>query len=183
MAVKLPSKKVELMKVEAPLPCLRKGVPAESFRALRAEVLEKAGLDFLAVCSDMMRRKDFTSDKPGVALKSRHQCGDAFDYNIPSTAAFVVREDIGGHTYFRTYLKTKAPLGKMRTLTDYRGRKVKARFVDFTELAGSHGWIRIPAHAGWTKTGKNFSKMEYWHYENTEGLSYEDAMAILYPKK
>jgi hypothetical protein len=173
------------MNVDAPWSYLRSGVPATSFRALRTAVIATAGFDFLAVCSDMFRAKKFKSDKPGVALRSRHQCGDAFDYNIPSTRVIVVREDLSGHTWFRSYLKAAVQdgtLGKLRTLTDYQGVKRKAYFVDFTEVAGAHGWHRIPAHAGWAVKGKNFNKMEYWHYQNTEGKSWDEAMAILYPK-
>jgi len=185
MPPKSPSPQAEFMDVAAPLPYLRRGVPADSFRALRAKVLADAGFDFLATCADMMRRKNFTSTKPGVAQRSRHKCGDAFDYDIDNLRVVAVREDTGGHTYFRSYLKVAVQdgsLGTLRTLTDYAGTKVKAYVVDFTDLAGSLGWLRIPAHAGWTTKGKNFSKMEYWHYENTEGRSWDAAMAILYPK-
>jgi len=109
----------------------------------------------------MMRSKTFKSNKLGVAKRSRHQCGDAFDYNIDSPITVVVHEDSGGHTLFRTYLKCASQdgtMGVLRTVTDYRGKKVKAHLYDFTEAAGSLGWTRIPAHKGWTKTGKNFSK-------------------------
>ena len=182
---KSPSPQTEAMDVDSPWSYLRIGAPADSFRALRAKVIAAAGFDFLARCADMFRSRTFKSNKPGVAKRSRHQCGDAFDYDIPSSSVVAVREDIGGHTYFRSYLKTSTQdgsLGTMRTLTDYNGHKVKAYVVDFTELAGSIGWHRIPAHAGWKTKGPNFGKMEYWHYQNTEGKSWEEAMAILYPK-
>ena len=183
MPPKPPSPKTEFMDVEVPMPFLRTGVPADQFRALRQKVKAEAGFDFLSKCADMMRSKSFRSSKPGVAVKSRHQCGDAFDYNIESPSTIVVQEDAGGHTQFRTYLKCASQDGSMgvfQTVTDYRGNKVKAHLYDFTEAAGSLGWHRIPAHKGWTKTGKSFSKMEYWHYQNTEGKSWEDAIKFLY---
>ena len=184
MPPKQPSPKTEFMDVEVGMPFLRTGAPSDSFRALRQKVKADVGFDFLSKCADMMRSKTFKSNKPGVAKKSRHQCGDAFDYNIESPITVVVREDSGGHTYFRTYLKCASQdgtMGVLKTVTDYRGKKVKAHLYDFTEAAGSLGWHRIPAHKGWKKIGTNFSKMEYWHYQNTEGKSYQDAMTFLYP--
>jgi hypothetical protein len=183
---KSPSPQTEYMDVDSPWSYLRTGVPADTFRALRAKVIAAAGFDFLAKCADMIRSKTFKSNKPGVAKKSRHQCGDAFDYNIESPFVVAVQEDVGGHTQFRSYLKAASQdgsLGKLRTLTHYNGKKVKAYFVDFTELAGAFGWHRIPAHKGWATKGPNFGKMEYWHYQNTEGKSWDEAMTILYPKK
>lgn len=185
MPPKAPSPKTEFMDVKAPMPFLRTGVPADQFRALRQKVKADVGFDFMDTCSDMMRSKTFKSSKPGVAKKSRHQCGDAFDYNIPSPATVVVRDDSGGHTFFRTFLKCAAQDGSQgvkKTVTTFQGRKVTAFLYDFTEAAGTFGWHRIPAHPGWTKTGKNFSKMEYWHYQNTEGKSYDDAIKFLYGK-
>jgi len=184
MPPKPPSPKTEFMDVAVGMPFLRTGVPADQFRALRQKVKAEAGFDFLSTCADMMRSKNFRSSKPGVAVKSRHQCGDAFDYNIESPSTVVVQEDAGGHTQFRTFLKCASQdgsMGVLKTVTDYRGKKVKAHLYDFTEAAGSFGWHRIPAHKGFTKTGKNFSKMEYWHYQNTEGKSWEQAMKFLYP--
>lgn len=184
MPPKPPSPRVELIDVTAPLAYLRSGAPADTFRALRAKVNADAGFDFLAICADMMRRRNFTSNKPGVANRSRHKCGDAFDYNIGSPFVVAVREDVGGHTYFRSYLKAAiqdGSLGTLRTVVHLEKTKVRAYFIDFTNLAGGFGWHRIPAQKGWTKTGKNFTKMEYWHYQNTEGISYDDAIKLLYP--
>ena len=188
MAPKPPSPNVEFMDVTAPMAFLRSGVPADSFRALREKVKAEAGFDFLDQFGDMMRSKSFKPPKGklGVAKKSRHQCGDAFDYNQDSDRLAVVREDIGGQTFFRTYLKCTAQdgsMGTLKTVTTYRGKKVRAHLYDFTEAAGSLGWHRIPAHAGWKPTGKNYNKMEFWHYQNTEGKSYDDVMKFLYPPK
>src|SRR6476660_6848977 len=104
MPPKPPSANTEFMDVDVGMPFLRTGVPADSFHALRQRVKADVGFDFLSMCADMMRSKTFKSNKPGVAKRSRHQCGDAFDYNIESPITVVVREDIGGHAYFRTYL-------------------------------------------------------------------------------
>jgi hypothetical protein len=182
---KSPSPQTEYMDVDSPWSYLRSGAPADTFRLLRAAVIHAAGFDFLAKCADMIRGRNFKSNKPGVAKRSRHQCGDAFDYNIGSPSIVVVREDADGRTCFRTYLKTARQDGSMgtkRTLTDYAGRNVTAYVVDFTELAGLFGWRRIPAHNGWTTKGPNFTKMEFWHYENTERKTWAAAVAVLYPE-
>ena len=187
MPPKPPSPNVEFMDVKAGKPFLRKGVPADTFRALRQKVIGEAGFDFLDEFGDMMRSRTFKPPpgKKGVAKKSRHQCGDAFDYNQDEPNLVLVREDIGGQTYFRTYLKCAKQDGSMGTLksvTTVNGKKVKSHLYDFTEAAGSQGWHRIPAHKGWKLTGPNYNKMEFWHYQNTEGKSWEEAMNFLYPK-
>jgi hypothetical protein len=188
MAPKPPSPNVELMDVKAGMPFLRAGEPADSFRALRAKVIAEAGFDFLDEFGDMMRSKGFKPPpgKPGVAKKSRHQCGDAFDYNQSNPRLAVVREDVGGQTFFRTYLKCTAQDGTMgtkKTVTTFGGKKVTGFLYDFTAAAGSLGWHRIPAHKGWATKGKNYNKMEFWHYENTEGKSWDDVIKFLYPPK
>lgn len=105
---KSPSPYAEYMDVDAPWSYLRNGAPADSFRALRAKIIAAAGFDLLTKCADMFRSWTFKSNKPGVAKRSRHQCGDAFDYNIDSSPFVVaVREDVGDHTYFRSYLKAR----------------------------------------------------------------------------
>src|SRR5215510_14919234 len=136
MPPKQPSPKTEFMDVDVGMPFLRVGAPSDSFRALRQKVKTDIGFDFLSKCADMMRSKTFKSNKPGVAKQSRHQCGDAFDYNIESPITVVVREDGGGHTQFRTFLKCAnqdGSMGVQKTVTDYRGKKVKAFLYDFTE--------------------------------------------------
>jgi hypothetical protein len=186
MPPKPPSLNVEFMDVVTGMPFLRTGAPADSFRALRAKVKAEVGFDFLNQFGDMMRSKNFKppAGKLGVATRSRHQCGDAFDYNQDAPQLVVSREEIGGFTYFRTHLKCAAQDGSqgiLKTVTTYRGQKVRAFLYDFTEAAGSFGWHRIPAHAGWKPTGKSYNKMEFWHYQNTEGKSWEQAMKFLYP--
>lgn len=186
MPPKAPSPQVEFMNVAVGMPFLRKGVPAESFRALRQKVIDEAGFDFLKTCGDMMRSKGFRTKKVGTAVKSRHQCGDAFDYNQADPNIVVVREDSGGHTFFRTYLKYTKQDGSVGTklkVTTFSGNSVTAFLYDFTAAAGTLGWHRIPAHKGWKTTGVNYNKLEFWHYQNTEGKSWDQAMAFLYPKK
>jgi hypothetical protein len=166
MPPKVPSPNVEFMDVKAGKPFLRKGVPADTFRALRRKVIEEAGLDFLDEFGDMMRSKNFKppAGKLGVAKKSRHQCGDAFDYNQGDPNKLVVREDIGGQTYFRTYLicaTQDGSMGTLKSVTTINGKKVKSYLYDFTKAAGALGWHRIPAHKGWALKGPSYNKMEF----------------------
>jgi hypothetical protein len=186
MPPKAPSTRVEFMDVEVGMPFLRCGAPADSFRALRQKVIEDVGYDFLCKCGDMMRAKSFRTNKVGTAVKSRHQCGDAFDYNQDNPNIVVVREDTGGYTYFRTFLKyakQDGSIGVKKSVTTFNGRKITAYLYDFTEAAGCFGWHRIPAHRGWAIKGVAYNKMEFWHYQNTEGKSWDQAMNSLYPKK
>lgn len=178
-----PTSKVETLPVKASMPFLRVGKPASSFRQLRKIVIESTGVDFLAVCADMMRDKNYHSTKVGVADRSRHKCGDAFDYDQTNKNIVVVSEPHGVQQYFRTWLRCKqqdGTQGILVILKDIRGYNVKGFYFDFTAAAERMGWQRIPAWKGWSLKGSGYNKMEFWHYQNTEGLSWEEAMRFLY---
>lgn len=178
-----PSSKVEKIPTVAPMPFLRVGKPANIFRQLKKIVVAGAGFDFLAICADVMRDKSFNSGKIGVAYRSRHKCGDAFDFDQSSKSLVVVSEPHGLQQFFRTWLKCSVQdgtLGVQTTLRDIRGYTVKGWYFDFTSAAERLGWQRIPAWQGWSVRGTNYTKMEFWHYQCTEGLSYDEAMDYLY---
>jgi hypothetical protein len=189
-----PSPKTVYMGVSAGIPFLRQGKPANAFRALRKAVLEGAGFDFLAKLSDMMRDKNFQSEKVGVANRSRHKCGDAFDFDQSTNKILIVSEPHGTDQYFRTWLRcdkqdgsqgVKFPYTDMESkriveLLDIRGFKGAGYYFDFTKTAERIGWQRIPAWKGWTLKGVSYNKMEFWHYQCTEGLSFDEAMEFLY---
>lgn len=180
---KAPSTRTVYMGTAAPMPYLRTGAPADGFRKLRKAVLEGAGFDFLAKVADMMRDKNFQSGKVGVANRSRHKCGDAFDYDQESRAIVVVKEPAGTQTFFRTWLRTAKQDGTQGikvTLRDIRGHTVSGWYFDFTACAERLQWRRIPAWVGWSLTGNGYNKMEFWHYQLTEGLSFDEAMEFLY---
>jgi hypothetical protein len=172
------------MNVKAPQPFLRIGKPANSFRQLRKATTEACGHDFLAVVGDMFRAKTFASSKPGVATRSRHKCGDAFDYNQDDSRVIVVLEQIAQQHFFRTYIRCVRQDGSQGiklTLKNFRGVVSKDVWViDFTALAQKYGFERIPAWKGYTINGAGYSKMEFWHYQCTEGLSYDEAINFLY---
>jgi hypothetical protein len=110
-------------------------------------------------------------------------CGDAFDYDQASRALCVVSEPHGLQQYFRTWLKCAkqdGTQGVQTTLKDIRKFTVKGWYFDFTGAAERYGWQRIPAWRGWSLSGSGYNKMEFWHYQNTEGLSFDEAMNFLY---
>lgn len=188
MAPKAPSPNVILVeKAEVGMPFLRKGVPFETFTALRGKVIREAGFDFLSKFGDMMRPRGAVATGPGVANNSRHKCGDAFDYNQGETRLRRVREPRNGRMYWRTYLKCVKQDGSQgeplvisneRIMPPQAG--VKAEFVyDFTSVAEALGWHRIRAQVGFEKPGMA-KKKEFWHYQNTEGYTFAEAIELLY---
>jgi len=180
---KPPSARTVYMNVATPMPYLRTGAPADGFRKLRKAVLEGAGFDFLAKTADMMRDKNYRSSKVGVANRSRHKCGDAFDFDQSSRSIVIVKEPMGLQTFFRTWLRTAKQDGSQGVkvaLKDIRGHSVSGYYFDFTACAERLQWRRIPAWSGWKLTGSGYNKMEFWHYQLTEGLSFDEAITFLY---
>lgn len=178
MPFSIPSPRLKPVEgVKAPAPLLAVGKPFDSFNQLRQLVIAGGGHDFLAVCGDIFRYKDFHSAKSGVADRSWHKTGRAFDYNQDDPRIVVVPERADGRDFFRTFIRTTEPLGESRTLTDMHGRKQVGRFFDFTRAASSVGYYRIPAWKGWERA---WNLREFWHYQCDEGLSWSEAMAFLY---
>lgn len=151
--------------VDAPGPFLRCGSPVKLFERLRQNVIAAAGFDFLAKCGDMKRDEKARFSQRGVANDSKHKLGLAFDYNQRDARVLIVREDVAGLTYWRTYLRCERQDGtcgvKADMETDNAGR-VSAYLFDFTSAAESCGWERIPAQEGWENSWK---KKEFWHYQ------------------
>jgi len=160
------------------MPFLRKGKPADMFGVLRNKIIKEAGFDFLSVFGDMMRPKNFHSNQPGVSNRSRHMCGDAFDYNQGDSHLVVIQEPRGANMYFRTYLRCARQDGSQGEKLSLPTPTSSPKFyVDFTMIAEALGWHRIRAQEGWPHTWK---KREFWHYQLTEGYSFDDAMTLLY---
>lgn len=147
------------------------------FELLRQRVFEKSGIDFLAKCGDVMRASNFKSSKDGVANRSWHKTGRAFDYDQSNPNLVIAGEPRNGKTYFRTYLKCAkqgGSQGKKITVADYRGGLVTAYLFDFTAEAEAVGFERIPAWNGWQS---HYNRREFWHYQFDEGLTWDAAMA------
>jgi hypothetical protein len=167
------------------MPFLRKGAPATMFTVLRNKVKREAGFDFLSVFGDMMRRRDFHTNKPGAAERSRHKCGDAFDYNQEENRLALVKEPRQDRMYWRTYLLCSKQDGSQgeslvisreKILPAAPGAKPKF-FYDFTSAAEALGWHRIRAQEGFQKVS---TKKEFWHYQLTEGYNFDEALELLY---
>ena len=185
MAPKAPSPNTVLIEnITVGMPFLRKGSPAKVFSTLRQKVIREAGFDFLSIFGDMMRPRNLKSNKPGVADRSRHKCGDAFDYNQGDTRLALVREPRNGRMYWRTYLlcaQQDGSQGEPLVISNKESNvppSPKPRFFyDFTSSAEALGWHRIRAQIGFEKFS---TKKEFWHYQLTEGYTFDEAIELLY---
>lgn len=170
---------VKLDGVSAPQPFMQRDAAAV-FQKLRKRIADEAGFDFLGRCGDILRDPTFRSSKDGVANRSWHKTGRAFDYDQTSNAIVIVSEPMRGRQYFRTYLKCSRQdglLGNKRRVRDIRGYYVDAYLVDFTVIAESKGFMRIPAWRGWQQ---HYNRREFWHYQyNPDGLTWDEAMLDL----
>lgn len=169
---------VHIPNITVGMPFLRRGKPADMFEILRSKIIKEAGFDFLSVFGDMMRPKNFHTNVAGVSNKSRHMCGDAFDFNQGNSHLVVIQEPRGNSMYFRTYLRCVKQDGTQgERLSLPVPTSTPKYYVDFTMVAEALGWHRIRAQSGWENTWK---KREFWHYQLTEGYSFEEAMDLLY---
>jgi len=162
----------------APMPLLHR-TAAAAFEKLRVKVKDGAGFDFLGKLGDALRPASFVSSKDGVANRSWHKTGRAFDYDQTSSRLLLVSEPRGGGQYFRTYLLCADQTGRLgvkKTLRDVRGGSSSGYVFDFTNAAESVGFKRIPAWSGWQS---HYNRREFWHYQLDEGLSWAAAMAQL----
>lgn len=162
----------------APTPQLHR-TAAKAFERLREIVRDGAGFDFLARLGDALRPANFVSKKDGVANRSWHKTGRAFDYDQTSSKLVLVSEPRNGKQYFRTWLVCADQTGKFgvkRSLVDYRGGNCNAYVFDFTAAAEAQGFKRIPAWNGWRT---RYNRREFWHYQLDEGLTWAAAMEQL----
>src|SRR5436190_6335289 len=134
--------RVQQIKVVAPIPYLRAGRPAQQFNLLRLATYDRTGFDFLGRV-DLLRLRGYHSKKPSVSTRSRHICGDAFDFELDSDRYLVVSDVVNDIQYWRVYLKSER--GVLRKLKCELRGEVEGRFVDFTTLAESFEYRRIPA--------------------------------------
>lgn len=162
---------------------------ADSYDAMRAKTIELTGTDFLSVLGDCFRVKTFVKNNPGSVTRSLHKCGVAFDYNQGEKSLVLVREALNNRTYWRTYLKitdaakqVESEFVALRNLpVTEGGGRFQGWALDFTALAESLGWQRIPAQNNWQAKG-NWNKREFWHYQYTTlaAKGYDSLMGFLY---
>ena len=172
----------------------------DSFNALRRKVLEETGWDFLSILGDSTRPMQHTP-RPGQGRISWHVCGRAVDINqgfLRDGRIELVREDIGGVTYWRVYIKAKVQDGTLGEplraipwdltarskggLAAAQGGELKSEapagyYVDFTTLAADYGWERRNALSNWRAS---WFDIEWWHFQKTEGMSWYDCMLEVY---
>ncbi len=179
---------------------------ADDFAALRTELRASLDRDFLGTLADGWRPLEFKSS--GSAFFSWHKTGRAFDTQMELWGPggrrdmVLVREDVGGRTMWRMYLRAGAQDGSAgRPLTEpgwtfsagsgdddlmrtggRRGNSVPAGYwVDFTALAARYGWQRIPSISrGNLDWRRSWTGIEYWHYERRDGLRWFEAARQVY---
>jgi TolB protein len=164
-----------------------------SFVALRRAVIAASGHDFLARLSEASRAAGFFNKTSSYT--SWHKAGRAFDTLFDYTAGgrqvlYITPEFRSGRLFWRLYLRAArqdgsqgAPLfapvfdtGSKELLPPPRGY-----FVDFTALAAEHGWSRIAAQERETFDWRSEPlALEYWHFERRDGLSWYQAMSLVY---
>ncbi len=184
---------VELEGVRVYDPRLSSAV-VESFNALREKVRQEAGYDFLGRLSEALRPLDFRSDQSDYA--SWHKAGRAFDIYFDTDRVLIVREEIGGETRWRVYLRCARQDGSCGEPLRWHpwelsfasgeegqpGLIPNGYCVDFTGMAREAGWERISAHQGedfdWRR---DYKALEFWHYQKRDGLVWFKAMEQIYP--
>jgi TolB protein len=171
----------------------------DSYNALRKRVLAETGWDYLAILGDSSRSMNHTP-RPGQGRISWHVCGRAVDINqgfLQSGLIELVREDVGGVTYWRVYIKAREQDGSRGEplrmapwdlsarskggLATTQGGELKAippgYYVDFTTIAADYGWERRNALSNWRAS---YFDIEWWHFQKTEGMSWYDCMLEIY---
>ncbi|MBP8864268.1 MAG: PD40 domain-containing protein [Anaerolineae bacterium] len=172
----------------------------DSFNALRQRVKEETGWDYLSILGDSWRPMNHTP-RPGQGRISWHVCGRAIDINqgfLSDGLIELIREDIGGVTYWRVYIKAAKQDGSLGEplrdrpwnlsarskggLAAVQGGELKSEvpqgyYVDFTTLAADYGWERRNALSGWRTS---WFDIEWWHFQKTAGLSWYQCMLELY---
>ncbi len=172
----------------------------DSYNAMRKAVEAQTGWDYLAILGDSWRPMNHTP-RPGQGRISWHVCGRAIDINqgfLTNKQIELVREDIGGVTYWRVFIKAKEQDGSLGEplrvapwdltarskggLATAQGGELKAEipkgyYVDFTTIAADYGWERRNALSNWRES---YYDVEWWHFQKTEGLSWYACMEELY---
>ncbi len=188
--------------VNAPSPYLSDRVD-QSFTSLRARLIADAGWDVLGRLDNMFESLN-AGALPGQSNQTWNKAGRAFDLSYRDAIGLdpqieVVREDIGTETFWRIYVRTAAQDGtqgeplrdvpwdfRARSGDDPRyfdqGGKLRDEipagyYVDFTAVAADYGWTRVSSGPNWRTY---FPDILFWHYENHQGLNWEDAMRELY---
>lgn len=180
----------------------------DSFLAARRRLTDEVGYSFLTDLSEAYRPYQYVGDASeyGSWHKSGRAIDTVFDDSGPDGQRLaIVRDDMAGETFWRVYLRCTDQTGACgRPLTantwDYSRRartelapdqggvehQASGRYyVDLTALMREYGWARI---AAWDREEFSwrwhFKGFEYWHFQKTQGLSWNTAMReVISPAK
>jgi TolB protein len=193
------------MPVDAPSPYLSDKVD-QSFLALRQRIQQEAGWDYLAQLDNMFEAID-ERHIPGTDPQTWNKAGRAFDLRYQEAMTFepkveVVREESALDTYWRLFVRTETQDGSqgepLRELAwDFRARFgdepqyydeggvmketiPTGYYVDFTNLAADYGWERTASEPNWRTF---FPGILFGHFENRQGLSWQEAMLEIYSEQ
>ena len=177
----------------------------ESFNALRERVVEEAGWDYLGEPASTTRPMTYTPPS-GHSRMSWHLCGRAFGldqdpYESDDPQVELIRQDVGNVTYWRVYLRASKQDGSMgeplheapwdlnarqeggRSMVEGgapRARIPPGYYVDFTTLASSYGWERVPSLWRWRYF---WADIRWWEFQKTDGLSWWACMLEIFEPK
>jgi TolB protein len=192
---------VMLDDVEALQPRLSAEV-VDSYQRLRQQTMDASGYDFLGQLYDAWRGLDH----PDNTFISWHTAGRAIDVSdwyqqSGDRILYTARQDMGGQTYFRLYLRATRQDGSQgmplreslwetdRALAGSPSFDSSVRqmsppggyFIDFTDLAEREGWTRIaaltPPDGDWRTT---YLDLEFWHYERRDQMTWYTAMQRIF---
>ncbi len=190
---------VSMQGVQAPYAMLQDGVD-ESFNALRRRAADSVGWDFLATLEEAYIPLT-TNLAPGMQSDWLYT-GRAFRFNtapVNASWVLVVREDFGGQTYWRIYLRARFQDGSQGRPLEQMPWNFAARlndplayeqggalepvpsgyWLDFTSLAVAYGWERQPALSSWRQA---YSSTRYNEFVLAGGLDWLSAMQEVYPR-
>ena len=191
---------VPLGDVSAPFPDLQDLVD-ESFHAMRTSLIKQIGWDYLAKLENAyvpLTMPLFPGMVEDWLYTGRALAADTAPIN--AGWLMVVKEDFSGETYWRVYLRTRyqdgtqgIPLHDLPwdfTARD-RGDPINYEqggglmknapsgyWLDFTSLAKSYGWERLPALSSWRMA---YPAARYNEFIHRDGLSWYSAMLEIYP--
>ncbi|MEA3349024.1 MAG: hypothetical protein U9Q82_00220 [Chloroflexota bacterium] len=191
---------VDLQNVEAPYPQLHDRVD-ESFEAMRTKLAQQIGWDALSNLENAY--VPLTLALSPQMQKDWLYTGRAITINpLPINAGWmvVIREDFGPETYWRIYLRARFQDGSqgrpLHTLPwDFNARyQAELRpyeqggaltqsippgyWVDFTQLAATYTWERLPALSTWRSA---YTTARFNEFTRSDDLDWETAMLEIYP--
>jgi len=192
---------VDLQDVTAPEPMLLDEVD-EAFNYLRQQIAVETGWDALASLENAFVALT-TPPTPSIQEDWLYT-GRAFSLNpllLSANWMAITREDFGGQTYWRVYLKARYQDGSMGVPLPGMIWDLNARFagdpqayeqggklsqalpgywIDITEIARRFQWERLPSQTNWRTF---YPSIRFNQFVITGGLSWRQAMEQIYPQE